>query len=87
MPQHVRVNLDAKPGSLRSALQQPGKARRGEGRAALAGEPERQLGILLPLQAAQRPHLVADDGMRGCRAFLRHADVQDEMVEVERLQA
>jgi hypothetical protein len=65
----------------------PGKAGCSEGRAALAGEHERRGWILLALQPAQRPHLVADDGMRGCRAFLRHADVQDEMVEVERLQA
>ena len=64
-----------------------GKARCGEGRAALAGEHKRRLGILLPLQPTQRPHLIADDGMRGCRTFPRHADVQDEMVEVERLQA
>ena len=79
VPQHVRMNLDAKPGSLRSALQQPGKARWGEGRTALAGEYERRLGILLPLQPAQRPHLVADDGMRRRRAPLGPADVCGEL--------
>ena len=83
----MRVNLDAKPGSLPSALQQPGKAGRGGGRAALAGEHERRLGILFALQPAQRPQLVADDGMRRRRAPLGPADVQGRSVEVDLIPA
>ena len=50
VPQHVRVGLEAEPGSLASALHKPGKACRGERRAALGGEHERRLAA--PARAA-----------------------------------
>jgi len=45
-------------------------------------EHERRLGILLPLQLAQGPHFIADNGMGGGRALLRPPDVQDGTGEI-----
>jgi hypothetical protein len=39
------------------------------------------LGFLLPLQLAQGPHFIADNGMGGKRALLGPADVQDGVVK------
>src|SRR6516165_2598369 len=68
--------LELEPGGLSSALHHPRKAGRGERRAALRGEHEGRLRFLLALQLAQRPQLVAADGMRGWRALLDPADMQ-----------
>ena len=53
----------------------------------LTGEDERRLGILLPLQPAQRPQLVATDRMGRRRALLDPADVQVRGVEVDLIPA
>jgi hypothetical protein len=45
----VRVSLEAELGGLAGALDHPGKAGRGEGRAAFRGEHKRRLRILLAL--------------------------------------
>ena len=73
----------SKAGPDASALHHAGKACRGEGRASLAGEHERRLGILLPLQLAQGPHFIADNGMGRRRALLGPADVQDGVAEID----
>jgi hypothetical protein len=83
VPQHVRVDLEAKPGHLTSPLDHPGKSRRGEGRSALRGEHERRFGVLLTLQLPQRPHFIADNRMRGRGALLDPADVQDSAGEID----
>jgi hypothetical protein len=49
---------------------------RGERAAALAAENKRRLGVLLALQSAQRPQLVAQNGVRRLRVFLGAADVE-----------
>ena len=81
--QHVGVSLEAQLGLDTSALHHARKACRRERRSPLAGEHERRLGILLPLQLAQSPHFIADNGMRGRRALLRPADVQDGVGEID----
>ena len=53
----------------------------------LAGEHERRLGILLPLQLAQGPHFIADNGMGGRRALLGPTNVQDGMGEIHLIPA
>jgi hypothetical protein len=62
--QHVRVSLKANASRLASALDHPGKASRGERRAALRRGHKGGLRVLLPSQAAQRPQLVAPDRVR-----------------------
>ena len=56
-------SLEAELGLDTSALHHARKACRRERRPPLAGEHERRLGILLPLQLAQGPHFIADNGM------------------------
>jgi len=73
--QHVRMSRKAQLGLDTSALHHARKACRRERRPPLAGEHERRLGILLPLQLAQGPHFIADNGMGGRRALLGPADV------------
>ena len=62
VPQHMRMSLEAEPGSLAGALDMRAKPAVVNGAAALGGEHERRLGILLALQPAQRPQLVAEIG-------------------------
>jgi len=52
MPQHVGMGREAEPSSLTGAFNKSRKARCGEGRAALTGEYERRLRLLLALQLA-----------------------------------
>ena len=68
-PDDVGVSLEAELGLDTSALHHARKACRRERRPPLAGEHERRLGILLPLQLAQGPHFIADNGM-GSRLFV-----------------
>ena len=70
-----------------SALHHARKACRRERRPPLAGEHERRLGILLPLQLAQGPHFIADNGMGGRRAPLGPAYVQDGVGEIDLIPA
>ena len=49
----------------------------------LTGEYEWRLGILIPLQLAQGPHFIADNGMGGRRALLGPAYVQDGVGEID----
>jgi hypothetical protein len=81
--QHVRMSRKAQLGLDTSALHHASKACRRERRPALAGEHERRLGILLPLQLAQGPHFIADDGMSGRRALLGPPYVQDGVGEID----
>ena len=69
--QHVRMSRKAQLGLDTSALHHARKACRRERRAPLAGEYERRLGILLPLQLAQGPHFIADewDGWPACPSW------------------
>jgi len=76
MPQHVRVDLEAELGLGPGAFHHAGETGRGERRAALAGEHERRLWLLLALEASQRPQLIAQDRMRAGSALLDPADVQ-----------
>ena len=80
-PSEAQLGLDT------GALHHARKACRRERRSPLAGEHERRLGILLPLQLAQGPHFVADNGMGGRRALLGPADVQDGMGEIDLIPA
>ena len=75
--------MKAQLGLDTSALHHARKACRRERRPPLAGEHERRLGILLPLQLAQGPHFIADNGMGGRRALLGPADVQDGVGEID----
>ena len=81
--QHVRMGRKAELGLDTSALHHARKACRRERRPPLAGEHERRLGILLPLQLAQGPHFIADNGMGRRRALLGPADVQDGVGEID----
>ena len=81
--QHVGVSRKAQLGLDTSALHHARKACRRERRPPLAGEHERRLGILLPLQLAQGPHFIADNGMGGRRALLGPAYVQDGVGEID----
>ena len=81
-PDDVGVSLEAELGLDTSALHHARKTCRRERRPPLAGEHERRLGILLTLQLAQGPHLVATDGMGARHAFLGPTNVQDGMGEI-----
>src|SRR4051812_19489254 len=73
--------LEASRGS--GTLYHAGKACGRERRSSFGREHEWRLGILLPGQAAECPHLVAPDGMgTGC-ALLGPADRQRRVVEVD----
>ena len=87
MAQHVGVGLEAQLGGFASSLDHAREASGGEGRPALAGEDERRGWILLPLQPAQRPQLVATDWMGRRRALLDPADMQGRGVEVDLIRA
>ena len=53
----------------------------------LAGEQERRLGLLFPLQLTQGPQVIADNGMGGRRALLGPPDVQDGVGEIDLIPA
>ena len=64
MSRKAELGLDTR------ALYHAGKACGRERRSPLAGEHERRLGILFPLQLAQDPHFIADNGMGAGVPFL-----------------
>ena len=86
-PDDVGVSLEAELCLDTSALHHARKTCRRERRPPPAGEHERRLGILLTLQLAQGPHLVATDGMGTRHAFLGPTNVQDGMGEIHLIPA
>jgi len=83
----MRMGLELEPSRLPCALDKPGKARRGERRAALRCEYEGRLGLLLALQLAKGAQFVALDRMRAGSAALDPADGQGGPVEVDLIPA
>src|SRR6266851_354503 len=81
MAQHMGMRGEAKLGSYTGTLDHSGEAGRGERGAALRGEHEGRLGVLLPLQAPQGTHLVAADWECGRRILLSPADGQGGVVK------
>jgi hypothetical protein len=82
LAQHVRMSRKAQLGLDPSALYHARKACLRERRPPLAGERERRLGILLPLQLAHCPHFIAENRMGGRRTLLGPADVKDGVGEI-----
>jgi len=81
MPQHMRMSLEAQPGSDAGALDKPCEAGSAEGRTTLGCEDERRLRFLLTLQPARYPQLVAENWMHCRRAGFGPADGQGGPIE------
>ena len=81
------MSLKAELGLDASAFHHARKAACREWRVPLGREHERRFGILLPLQLAQGPHFIADNGMGGRRALLGPTNVQDGMGEIHLIPA
>jgi hypothetical protein len=59
MPEHVGVGLDLQAGTPGGRRNDAREAGRGERATALASKDKRRLGLLLSLEPAERPQLVA----------------------------
>lgn len=81
--QHVRVDLERHPGFDAGPFHHPREPGGRKRPSPLAGEHERRCRRLLPLQAAQRPQLVAQDRVGSRGAALDPSGVQGGAGEVD----